>query len=163
MNMEHERKFLVRGDTWDRGYENVNHIVQGYLSVDPERCVRVRTSDNHAYMTVKGKSDGCSRHEFEFEIPVWDANQLLKLCIDFTIDKYRFTVNFGEDRWVIDEFKGWNAGLLMAEIELKNPDQQFQRPPWLGKEVTSDPRYYNMNLCQRPYFFSIKEQYANLG
>lgn len=149
MTLEIERKFLVRGNDWktDHGVR----ISQGYLNRDKERTVRVRIAGAKAFLTIKGINIGATRREFEYEIPVADAEQLLKLCDGPPIEKTRHKVEYAGMTWEIDEFHGANEGLVMAEIELRNEEQTFARPVWLGPEVTADARYFNSNLAARPY------------
>ncbi|PKN69848.1 MAG: adenylate cyclase [Deltaproteobacteria bacterium HGW-Deltaproteobacteria-12] len=149
MRIEIERKFLVQGDAWrtDQGVR----IRQGYLNRDKERTVRVRIAGSKAFLTVKGVNTGASRTEFEYEIPVVDAEQLLLICEGPLIEKIRHTVADAGMLWEIDEFSGANEGLIVAEIELERENQYWKRPAWLGEEVTDDPRYFNSNLCNHPY------------
>ncbi|MEZ4674012.1 MAG: CYTH domain-containing protein [Caldilineaceae bacterium] len=156
MAQEIERKFLVTGDGWRSGQRIT--IRQGYLSTEPERTVRVRTKADsttgktHAYLTIKGNTEGASRAEYEYEIPVDDTNELLdRLCQRPLIEKHRYTLEHGDMTWEVDEFFGDNAGLVVAEIELESADQHFIHPPWLGQEVTNDHRYFNASLTQHPY------------
>ncbi|MEN6489260.1 MAG: CYTH domain-containing protein [Smithella sp.] len=149
MPVEIERKFLVRGDDWKTG-PGVRFI-QGYLNHDRERTVRVRIAGNKAFLTIKGISTGAARQEFEYEIPVHDAEQLLKICDGPLIEKTRHTIDYAGMTWEVDEFHGANDGLVVAEIELQNAAQTFDRPAWVGPEVTTDARYFNSNLAVRPY------------
>ena len=149
MSTEIERKFLVTGTEWRQA--NGVRFSQGYLSRDKERTVRVRVAGERAFLTVKGLTKGASRAEFEYEIPVADAEQLLKLCEGPVVQKVRHVVVYQGFRWEVDEFLGENAGLVIAEIELQKEDQLFERPGWLGQEVTEDPRYFNSNLAANPY------------
>lgn len=149
MPIEIERKFLVQGDAW-RSRDGV-YVCQGYISRNQQRTVRIRIAGDTAWLTIKGLTTGASRPEFEYEIPVNDARQLFDLCEKPVIEKYRHTISFNGDTWEVDEFLGDNAGLIVAEIELDAEDQPFTRPPWLGLEVTGDPRYYNSNLSLNPY------------
>ena len=150
MGEEIERKFLVRGTDWRSG--GSTEYRQGYLSTDKERTVRVRTSGNRAWLTVKGITRSSTRPEYEFEIPAGDARELLDhLCLRPLIEKRRFRVEYQGFTWEVDEFFGDNAGLVVAEIELAAEDQPFEKPPWVGEEVTGDPRYFNANLVARPY------------
>jgi adenylate cyclase len=149
MATEIERKFLVSGMEWRQG-PGVAYC-QGYLNRDPERTVRVRIAGDQAFFTIKGIAKGISRAEFEYEIPVSDAEQLLQLCDGHLIQKRRYVVSYGGHRWEIDEFHGDNEGLIIAEIELEREDQPFARPDWLGQEVSEDPRYFNANLVVNPY------------
>ena len=151
MATEIERKFLVQGDVWREGARGVAYR-QGYLTTDPERTVRVRIAGDQAFLTIKGKTRGATRAEFEYPIPTEDAARLLDgLCLRPLVEKTRYTLHHGAHEWVLDEFHGDNAGLLMAEIELGSEDEAFALPPWAGREVTEDPRYYNANLIARPY------------
>ena len=151
MGTEIERKFLVEGHDWRQG-SRARRLRQGYLSPDPERSVRVRLVGDDAWLTIKGASAGCARVEFEYPIPTQDALHLLdELCIRPVIDKTRHDVRYGAHRWEIDEFHGANEGLVIAEIELAAEDEHFERPPWLGAEVSDDPRYYNVNLARHPF------------
>jgi CYTH domain-containing protein len=149
MATEIERKFLVRDTQWRQG-AGVK-FSQGYLNRDLERTVRVRIAGEKAHLTIKGVTRGASRAEFEYEIPVADAEQLLRLSDGPIIEKNRHIVVHNGSKWEVDEFLGDNAGLVVAEIELTSPDQPFSRPPWLGIEVTDDARYYNSNLASHPY------------
>jgi adenylate cyclase len=149
MAAEIERKFLVVGTEW-RTSAGVR-IVQGYLSLDKERAVRVRIHGNRAALTIKGITTGATRAEFEYEIPLEDAQQLLALCVRPLIEKVRYRNPHQGLVWEVDEFHGENAGLIVAEVELEREDQAYARPRWLGAEVTSDPRYYNVNLVAEPF------------
>jgi adenylate cyclase len=151
MGEEIERKFLVRADSWRDGATSAR-FRQGFLSVEPERTVRVRVSGSSAWLTIKGKSVGARRLEYEYEIPKGDAEELLDtLCVRPLIEKVRYAVRVGEHSWEIDVFEGENEGLVVAEIELRAEDEEFERPEWLGDEVTDDPRYFNSNLAVRPF------------
>lgn len=152
MLQEIERKFKVRGDFRPLA-KKAMRISQGYLSSVPARTVRIRVRDNQGFITIKGKSDiyGASRFEWEKEIPVEDAMQLLKLCEPGIIDKTRYLVDFAGHTFEVDEFYGDNEGLVMAELELSREDEPFRRPDWLGEEVTGDSRYYNAALTKNPY------------
>jgi CYTH domain-containing protein len=149
MALEIERKFLVRGDAW-RAVPGT-YICQGYLNRDKQRTVRVRIAGEAAWLTIKGASSGAVRAEFEYPIPVEDARQLLPLCEPPLIEKNRHVVQFGGFAWEVDEFLGENLGLVVAEIELASEDQAFDRPEWVGEEVTQDARYFNSSLVLRPY------------
>jgi CYTH domain-containing protein len=149
MSVEIERKFLVTGSEW-RQAKGI-HFCQGYLNRDKERTVRVRLSGESAFLTIKGLTEGASRAEFEYEIPVAHAEQLLRLCDGPIIQKVRHVVEYEGLIWEVDEFLGENEGLIVAEVELEREDQPFKRPSWLGQEVTDDPRYFNSNLCKNPY------------
>ncbi len=150
MHEEIERKFLVRSDAFKLGARGVL-FRQGYLSRDPDRVVRVRSEGEEATLAVKGLTVGASRIEFEYPIPIEDAPRLLAMCHPPVIEKTRWLVDVGQHRFEIDEFHGANAGLVVAEIELTREDEPFDRPDWLGEEVTGDARYYNSNLVVEPY------------
>ena len=152
MRQEIERKFLVRGE-FKSSARKAMRISQGYLSSVPERTVRVRVRDNQGFITVKGKSDirGVSRFEWEKEISVDDALALLGLCEPGVIDKTRYLVDYAGHTFEVDEFYGDNEGLVMAEIELSCEEEAFEKPDWLGDEVTGDSRYYNAALTKNPY------------
>lgn len=151
MGVEIERKFLVKDSSWRQGAEG-KFYCQGYLSRDKERTVRVRRVGEQAFLTIKGSSEGPSRLEYEYAIPVQDGQELLdNLCEQPLIEKIRYLVPYGGMDWEVDEFRGANRGLVVAEIELSSPEQEIERPPWLGEEVTGDVRYYNSSLVARPY------------
>ena len=151
MAQEIERKFLVK-DSRYRQLGNYLHIHQGFLSTEKDRVVRVRIHGKKAFLTIKGISKGIARTEYEYKIPMTDAKYMLEnLCIQPTIEKYRYNVNVEGFTWEIDEFIGENEGLIIAEIELKTDDQQFPKPEWIGEEVTGDTRYYNANLVKNPF------------
>ena len=149
--MEIEHKFLVSGP-YKHLATDISHIVQGYLSDDPERTVRIRIRDNQATLTIKGgsSSDGLSRLEWEQPIPLDQARQLLALCLPGTIDKHRHIVPYEGHRWEVDEFHGHLEGLTLAELEVPSTHTKFAIPPFLGPEVTGNPRYYNSQLRKRP-------------
>lgn len=150
MGQEIERKFLVTSSTWRTGEGTL--IRQGYLRNQAEGVTRVRTKGERAYLTIKGNTSGITRLEFEYEIPLEEANQILdELCVKPLIEKIRYEVNAAGFKWEIDEFLGENAGLIVAEIELQTEDQLFPKPEWLGKEVSDDFRYQNANLVKNPY------------
>lgn len=152
MGLEIERKFLVKADFKAYAFANTR-IVQGYLSSVPERAVRVRIKGDKAYLTIKGigSNNGLSRYEWEKEIPVNEAEELLKICETGIIDKVRYLVKSGKHTFEVDEFHGDNEGLIIAEIELAKEDESFVRPNWLGEEVTGDKKYYNVSLIKNPY------------
>ena len=150
MAEEIERKFLVRGEAWRAGAVG-SVFRQGYLSTVTERTVRVRVVGEHGYLTVKGITVGATRAEFEYDIPVDEAEALLRLCEQPIIEKTRHTVEYRGLHWEIDEFEGANRGLIVAEVELAAADAAFARPDWVGDEVTDDPRYFNSNLVAHPY------------
>lgn len=150
MGQEIERKFLVVGNGWRTGPGA--RIRQGYLRKQIEGTLRVRTKGEHAYLTIKGRTSGITRLEFEYEIPKDDADQILdELCMKPLIEKIRYEVQVDGFEWEVDEFLGENAGLVVAEIELEREDQAFPRPGWLGREVSEDPRYRNASLVKNPY------------
>lgn len=148
MNLEIERKFLVKNNAFKDQTLRSHYIVQGYLSKDPERTVRVRIIDKEGWLTIKGKSNaqGTSRSEWEKAIPLEDAKQLLVLAIDVPIEKIRHIVPFENFTFEVDEFLTHNKNLLLAEIELPSEDTSFPRPDWLGDEVTGNPSYYNATM-----------------
>ncbi len=151
MATEIERKFLITGDAW-RGRGTSSVFRQGYLSTVKERTVRVRTIDDKGFLTVKGITVGATRSEYEYTIPVTDADEMLNdLCEKPIIEKYRYKIPLGGVTWEVDEFLGVNDGLIVAEVELQSEDQYFPKPDWIGEEVTDDPRYFNSNLVQHPY------------
>ena len=149
MPLEIERKFLVTGHAW-RTADGVPYR-QGYLNRDKQRTVRVRLAGEQAFLTIKGVSTGATRVEFEYEIPVGEAAQLLSLCDGPLIEKTRHRIPLGAHVWEVDEFHGDNTGLVVAEIELGSEDEAFVRPSWLGEEVTQLRRYYNNALASHPY------------
>lgn len=150
MAVEIERKFLVVNDSWRKNATST-HFQQGYLSTDPGRSVRVRIAGEQAWLTIKGKTEGVSRAEFEYPIPVGDANELLALCLPTIISKTRHRVLVGNHYWEVDEFHDDNDGLVVAEIELNTAEEDFERPDWLGEEVSRDDRYYNASLSCKPF------------
>lgn len=151
--LEIERKFLVEGDDYKRLAFDKSHIQQGYICSGHGRTVRVRIRDKQAFLTIKGPSlnGGLSRYEFEQEIPFEAAQDLLKLCEPGIIDKTRWLVKSGKHTFEVDEFYGDNEGLVMAEVELGTEDEQYEKPDFIGREVTGDRRYYNSHLRQYPY------------
>jgi CYTH domain-containing protein len=153
MAQEIERKFLVVGDGYRTQAFAHSRITQGYISSQHGRTVRVRIRDERGYLTIKGPSDtaGMSRYEWEKEIPVEEARQLMTLCEPGLIDKTRYLVKSGCHTFEVDEFYGENAGLVMAEVELAAEDEPYERPSFLGTEVTGDVRYYNSYLKAHPY------------
>ncbi len=150
MAVEIERKFLVRNDHW-RSLGTPVHYAQGYLVADGERTVRVRIAGEEGYLTIKGASEGISRVEFEYKIPVDEAIGILRLSVTPIVEKYRTKVLFAGKVWEIDEFEGENHGLIMAEIELQSEVESFSIPSWIGEEVTGDMRYYNSYLARNPF------------
>ena len=152
MALEIERKFLVKGE-FRNETERADRIIQGYLSSAPDRTVRIRIKGDRGFITVKGSGtgSGTTRYEWEKEIPLAEAEELLKICEPGLIDKTRYEIRFGNHLFEIDEFSGSNAGLIIAEIELSSEDEPFGKPDWLGEEVTNDRRYYNSVLKNKPY------------
>ena len=150
MGREIERKFLVTGEAWKVPGQGML-IRQGYLNADPWRVVRVRTMGGRAALTIKGRSVGATRAEFEYEIPLADAHELLEICVQPLIEKTRYRVPVGSLVWEIDEFHGANQGLTVAECELESEDQDVPKPDWVGEEVTGDPRYFNSSLVADPF------------
>ena len=151
--VEIERKFLVRNDAYKIRAFAKKQIAQGYLNSDPERTVRIRIQGESGFLTIKGKSseNGTTRLEWETELPLFEARPLLDLCESGIIDKTRYLVQSGNHVIEVDEFAGENTGLVIAEIELHNENDAFERPDWLGEEVTADHRYYNSWLSKNPY------------
>lgn len=152
MFKEIERKFLITGDFKPHAASSIR-IKQGYLSSVPERTVRIRITGDKAYITVKGigEEGGVSRFELEKEISVSDAEALLKICEENTIDKTRYYIPAGNHTYEVDEFYGDNEGLVVAEIELSSVEEPYEKPDWLGQEVTGDDKYYNVMLLKNPY------------
>ena len=151
MAKEVERKFLVKGDAW-RTLAKGTTYRQGYLNSAKERTVRVRTTDDKAYLTIKGITVGATRAEYEYELPYDEGKAMLdSLAEKPLIEKRRYKIPAGDLTWEIDEFLGNYTGLIVAEVELKSEDQAFARPVWLGDEVTGDPRYCNANLIKNPF------------
>ena len=151
MGIEIEKKFLLKGGEWKQLAVGIAYR-QGYLNSVKERTVRVRTINDNGFLSIKGVSVGATRLEYEYEIPLEDAQALLdELCEKPLIEKNRYKVDFGGFIWEIDEFFGENDGLIVAEIELESEDQSFDKPQWVGEEVTGDTRYFNSNLIKNPY------------
>lgn len=153
MSVEIERKFLVKNDDFKKETYQQKKIKQGYLNSDKNRTVRIRIADDNAFITIKGKSNqaGTTRFEWEKEINLTEAEQLLLLCEPSIIDKTRFLVKKGTHTFEIDEFYGDNNGLIIAEIELNSENESYNTPIWLGKEVTGDKKYYNSSLSKLPF------------
>ena len=151
MALEIERKFKVANAGWRDTVTRSTSLRQGYLSTKPEATVRVRLENGVGTLTIKSKTRGISRSEFEYDIPNSEATQLLQLCEGPLIEKIRHLVIIGEHTWEIDEFIGDNQGLIIAEIELSSEDESFEKPAWLSKEVSDDARYYNSSLVNHPY------------
>lgn len=150
---EIERKFLVTSTEFLSESKKSNRIVQGYLNSNPERTVRIRIKGTKGFITIKGKGNesGTTRFEWEKEIEVTEAEQLLLLCEDGVIDKVRHEIPFGKHLYEVDVFEGDNKGLIIAEIELEDENESFEKPNWLGEEVTGDDRYYNASLSVSSY------------
>lgn len=152
MATEIERKFLLASDDWRAEVEESMRLTQGYLSRGQQSAVRVRIKGDTAQLNIKHTIDGISRLEYEYPLPLTDAQEILeRVALRPLIDKTRHHVHRGQHLWEIDEFYGENAGLIVAEIELNDPDEVFERPSWLGKEVSDDVRYYNSRLSECPY------------
>jgi adenylate cyclase len=151
--IEIERKFLVTSFEFKNEAYAKKSIVQGYISSNPERMVRIRVKGRDGFITIKGKGNksGMSRFEWEKMIPLEEATALLKLCEEGAIEKIRYEVKVGDHVYEVDEFFGENEGLVMAEIELESEDEVFKKPSWLGKEVTNDEKYYNAYLSNNPF------------
>ena len=152
MAQEIERKFLVKGE-FKKFAAKQTRITQGYLSSVPERTVRVRVKGDKGFITIKGigNAGGATRYEWEKEIPVAEVNELLEICEPGVIDKTRYNVPIGNFTFEVDEFYGENEGLVVAEVELKSESDVFEKPEWLGVEVTGDVKYYNSMLMKNPY------------
>ena len=152
MATEIERKFLVRNDAWKKEVTAKAEYLQGYLSTERSCSIRVRVEKDKARLNIKSATLGVTRSEYDYPIPVSEANEILReLCIRPLLKKTRFHVPYGDHTWEIDVFEGDNRGLVVAEIELSEPDEAFARPDWLGEEVSDDPRYYNVCLIKHPY------------
>ena len=150
MPQEIERKFLLKNNDWKSLVSKSYSIQQGYLNSDPERTVRVRIKDDRGILTIKGKNEGISRLEFEYEIPIDEANQLMVLCKKPLIEKTRHIVIQDSFTWEIDVFRGSNEGLVLAEVELESESTEISTPEWIGQEVSHDSRYYNSSLAKNP-------------
>lgn len=152
MALEIERKYLVINDKWKDNILSESVLKQGYIANQPNATVRVRIADGAAYLNIKSATKGISRAEFEYQIPLADAEQILEQVAEQPfIDKTRYKVQWGEHVWDLDLFAGDNQGLVMAEVELDSEDETFELPPWAGQEVSGDPRYYNASLVKHPY------------
>ena len=152
MPTEIERKFLVVNDNWKAGVESRADLKQGYLASQPNATVRVRIAEGRAQLNIKGPTRGISRSEYEYEIPSREAEEILEQLADgAVIEKERFKVRCGGHVWDLDVFKGDNAGLVIAEVELANEEESFEMPDWAGSEVSGDARYYNASLVKNPY------------
>lgn len=151
MAKEIERKFLLKNDGW-RNLAAGRYYCQGYIPTQGNQTVRVRIVGEQGYLTLKGPTIGISRSEFEYAIPLTDAQAMLKeLCQRPVIEKHRYRIPIGPVTWEVDEFLGENQGLILAEVELNHADQTVELPVWIGAEVTGDPRYYNSNLVRNPF------------
>lgn len=150
---EIERKFLVKNNDFINASQSQNKIVQGYLNSNPERTVRVRINNEQGFLTIKGKSNesGTTRMELEYEIPVTEAVELLKICENGTINKTRYKIPFAGHLFEVDVFHDENEGLIIAEIELTHEEESFEKPSWLDSEITGDVRYYNSYISQNPF------------
>lgn len=150
MNIEIERKFLLKNDNWREGAVGV-HYKQAYLNEKGDNTVRVRIEGEKAKLTIKGKSSNISRLEFEYDIPMEDAEALFTLAKTPIVEKYRYKIMYAGNCWEVDEFLGLNRGLVVAEIELESETQSFEKPDWIGMEVSGEKRYTNANLARKPY------------
>lgn len=152
MAVEIERKYLVDPHKWNKTEKGAKHFYrQGYILTDPEKTIRVRVTDEGGFITIKGKSTGASRLEYEYPIPKQDAIELLDQFCPSDVSKFRFVHSFAGKRWEVDEFLGDNEGLIVAEIELTNERENYELPDWIDKEVTGIEKYYNSNLSKHPY------------
>lgn len=152
MAIEIERKFLLVSEAWRDEVSASSHYAQGYLANSEHVSIRIRTSGEKAYLNLKGATLTISRSEYEYEIPLEDADEMLaNFCDGPLIEKSRYFVKRGNHTWEIDVFEGDNAGLVVAEIELQSEDEAFERPLWIGDEVSDDPRYYNVSLVTHPF------------
>jgi adenylate cyclase len=152
MGVEIERKYLVNPTIWKQTAKlDGLKCVQTYLSTDPNKTIRVRVMGDKAYITIKGKTNHLSRTEFEYEIPLNEGEELIQLFGDKVLEKTRYIIPLGHHNWEVDVFEGNNKGLIVAEIELESEDEKFEKPNWLGEEVSHDPRYYNACLQQTPF------------
>ena len=151
MSIEIERKFLVVSDTWKNHVSGQFQLKQGYLQSAPERTIRIRTSNKEGFITIKGKTEGITRTEYEYPIPFSEALSLLALSENPPIEKVRYLVSHGSLTWEVDVFEGLNSGLVLAEVELQHENQEIDLPDWIGAEVSSDPRFYNSTLSAHPF------------
>ncbi|MBF0328802.1 MAG: CYTH domain-containing protein [Nitrospirae bacterium] len=152
MNKEIERKFLIKDSSWEKSADKGIAYSQGYLCLDEDRTVRIRTDGTIGFLTIKGRAKGITRNEFEYEIPADDAAQILNLlCIKPLIKKVRHLVKYKKHSWEIDVFADENKGLVIAEIELTDENESFELPDWAGTEVTYDARYLNSSLVKHPF------------
>lgn len=152
MGLEIERKFLVNHEKWaETEKPKVEFYRQGYMLTDPNKTIRVRATDTKGFLTIKGKTEGATRAEFEYEIPKEEAIQLLDMFAVSDLTKYRYKIVFAEKLWEVDVFLGENEGLIVAEIELSSEDETFDLPDWAAEEVTGEKKYYNSNLSTLPF------------
>ncbi|MEN8928836.1 MAG: CYTH domain-containing protein [Flavobacteriales bacterium] len=151
MPQEIERKYLLKNNSWKSEVTSENKIVQGYLNSNPARTVRIRITNNIGFLTIKSKNKGSVRKEFEYEIPLKEAEELIQLCEKPIIEKTRFLVKREKHTWEIDVFDGENKGLTVAEIELTEENESFKIPDWIAKEVTSESKYFNSQLIANPF------------
>jgi adenylate cyclase len=151
MGIEIERKFLVNKEKWNQRKPLGLFVRQGYLLTDPEKTIRVRLTGHHGFLTIKGKTTGATRSEFEYEIPGEDAKKILETFSCAVVSKVRFEIIYHEKLWEIDEFLDENEGLIIAEIELKSEEEKIDFPEWIEKEITGDARYYNASLAENPF------------
>ena len=152
MATEIERKFLVKNDLWQDAVVSESRMKQGYLTSQGNASVRVRIANDKAFLNIKSATLGIRRLEFEYEIPLADADEMLSTVAEQPfIDKTRYHVKHGRHIWELDVFEGENLGLIVAELELESEDESFEVPPWSGEEVSGDPRYYNVSLVKEPY------------
>lgn len=149
MALEIERKYLVKDYSYREKSTEKHHLVQGYLSLNPDATVRIRISDDSAWVTIKSRNRGAVRNEWEYPIPVDDARQMLELCQGGVLSKWRYIVPVEDQKWEIDEFEGHLAPLVVAEIELDDENEIFGKPGFIGREVTGNPHYYNSSLISR--------------
>jgi CYTH domain-containing protein len=151
MGIEIERKFLIISDEWRKSAQPSCYR-QGYIFAEKKGVVRIRTIDQKGFITIKSAPVGLKRHEYEYEIPFIDANAILEnMCENYIIEKKRYKIKYAGHIWEVDEFTGYNEGLLLAEIELSDEEEIFKRPSWIGEEVSLDPKYQNSNLSKRPF------------
>jgi CYTH domain-containing protein len=151
MGIEIEKKYLVKGEEWKKEAQGKLYK-QGYLSSNPDCTVRIRTVEDKGYLTIKGKTSGATRREYEYQISYQDALEMLaELCEKPIIEKVRYKITYQGLIWEVDEFRGENLGLVVAEVELKDENQQIILPAWVDREVTSEQKYYNSNLFKHPY------------
>jgi adenylate cyclase len=152
MAIEIEKKFLLHEALWARATKpEADYFKQGYLYSDSSKTIRVRVTNSSGYLTIKGKTSGISRPEYEYEIPKQEAEELLTQFAESALEKYRYRLTYASKIWEVDVFEGKNKGLLLAEIELQDENERFELPPWIGQEVTSDHRYNNSYLAKHPF------------